>query len=181
MSVKDADLPEEVMWSGKWITAKRRGRWEYVSRTRGIRAAVILPIDGDHIILVEQYRVPHGARVLELPAGLIGDEVGSEGEDPITAAKRELIEETGYSAAEWQDCGEFLSSPGMTSESFTLLKATKLTKVSEGGGTEGEDIVVHRVELAKLPQHIDACRKGGMAIDVKLLALLGPQLLGAGI
>jgi ADP-ribose pyrophosphatase len=178
MSVKDANLPEEVMWSGKWIAAKRRGRWEYVSRTRGIRAAVILPIDGDHIILVEQYRVPHGGRVLELPAGLIGDEVGSEHEDPITAAKRELIEETGYSAADWQDCGTFLSSPGMTSESFTLLKATNLAKVDEGGGTEGEDIVVHRVALADLPQFVASCREDGMAIDVRLLILLAPSLLG---
>ncbi len=178
MSVKDADLPEEVMWSGKWIAAKRRGRWEYVSRTRGVRAAVILPIDGNHIILVEQYRVPHGGRVLELPAGLIGDEAGSEDEDTLAAAKRELVEETGYAATEWQDCGTFLSSPGMTSESFTLLKATNLTKVGNGGGTEGEDIIVHRVALADLPRHVASCRKAGMAIDVRLLALLGPAFLG---
>ncbi len=176
MSVKDAILPEEVMWSGKWITAKRRGRWEYVSRTRGIRAAVILPIDGDSVILVEQYRVPHGRRVLELPAGLIGDEVGKEGEDPVTAAKRELVEETGYFAAEWEDCGTFLSSPGMTSESFTLLKATDLTKVGDGGGTEGEDITVHRIALADLPRSVEHFRKGGVAIDVRLLILLGVSL-----
>ena len=180
--VDDADAPEEVMWSGKWITARRRGKWEYVSRARGIRAAVILPLDGSgddrHVILVEQYRVPVGARVLELPAGLIGDEDGTEGEDPLDAARRELVEETGYAARDWRDCGTFLSSPGLTGESFTLLKASGLTRVGPGGGTEAEDITVHRVNLADLPAFVTARRDAGTAIDVRLLALLGPLLLG---
>lgn len=175
MSIKQ---PEEIMWSGKWITAKRRGRWEYVTRARGIRAAVIVPLDGAHIILVEQYRVPLNLRCIELPAGLIGDEADYDGEDPLAAAKRELIEETGYAAAKWQDCGTWFSSPGLTGESFTLLKATGLTKVGEGGGVPGEDIVVHRVALADLPVRIAQFRSQGLAIDVKLLALLGPSLLG---
>ncbi len=167
------------MWSGKWITAKRRGKWEYVSRARGIKAAVILALDGDHIILVEQYRVPVGGRTLELPAGLIGDEESFEGEDPLAAAKRELEEETGYSAAEWQDLGTFLSSPGMTGESFTLLKATTLTRVGEGGGTESENITVHRIALADLPTRLGEFRAAGNAIDVRLLSVLGPWIMGA--
>lgn len=178
MSVEDADAPEEIMWSGDWITTKRRGKWEYVSRARGIKAAVILALDGDHVILVDQYRVPVGGRVLELPAGLIGDEAAYEGEDPLIAAKRELIEETGYSAACWQVCGTYLSSPGMTGESFTLLKATDLTRVGEGGGTVAEDITVHRVALADLPASIAGFRAQGHAIDVRLLSLLGAWLLG---
>jgi ADP-ribose pyrophosphatase len=167
--------PEEIMWSGKWITAKRRGPWEYVTRARNIRAAVIVALDGDHVVLVEQFRVPLGVACIELPAGLIGDE--AEDEDPLSAAKRELIEETGYAAAHWQDCGTWFSSPGMTGESFTLLKATDLTKVGRGGGVPGEDIVVHRVPLADLPARIAQFRAEGRAIDVKLLALLGPSLL----
>jgi ADP-ribose pyrophosphatase len=171
------EQPEEIMWSGKWITAKRRGRWEYVTRARGIRAAVIVPLDGDHVILVEQLRVPLGTGCIELPAGLIGDEAACEGEDPLAAAKRELVEETGYAAAQWQDCGEYFSSPGMTGESFTLLKATCLTQVGPGGGVPGEDITVHRVPLADLPARIAEFRAQGLAIDVKLLVLLGPSLL----
>ncbi len=65
-----------------------------------------------------------------------------------TSARRELEEETGYRAAQWENLGEFYSSPGMVAESFTLLKATGLTQVSDGGGTAHEDIVVHRVPLA---------------------------------
>ena len=94
-------------------------------------------------------------------------------EDLIEGAARELEEETGYAAAEWIDLGEFLSSPGMTDESFTLLRARGLTKVGEGGGLETEDIVVHRVALADLPSTVAAFREGGGMIDAKLLAVLG--------
>lgn len=178
MTVEDADAPEEIMWSGKWITACRRGKWEYVSRARGIKAAVILAIDEDHIILVEQYRVPVGGPVLELPAGLVGDEDGAEGELALDSAKRELVEETGYTAAHWEDCGVFQSSPGLTGETFTLLKATGLTKVGEGGGTEAENIVVHRLPLADIAAQLAPFRARGVAMDVRLLAVLGPHLLG---
>ena len=169
----DSDTPEEIMWSGKWITGKRRGKWEYVSRAGNIRAAVILPVDGDEIILVDQFRVPIGKRCLELPAGLIGDEVDAADEDPLAAAKRELEEETGYRAREWSNLGEFYSSPGMTSESFTLLRASGLDKVGSGGGVDGEDIIVHRVKISDVPQLIADFRRGDFAIDVKLLLLLG--------
>ncbi len=173
----DQDAPEQVHWQGKYIVAKTRGRWEYVSRARGIRAAVIIAIDpDDHVILVEQYRVPLGRACIELPAGLIGDE--TEGEDPADAAARELEEETGYRAGRIEVLGEFHSSPGMVSESFTLLRAHDLTRVGPGGGTESEQITVHRVPRANLPAFIAERRARGDAMDVKLLLLLGPQLLG---
>ncbi|MEO6387775.1 MAG: NUDIX hydrolase [Croceibacterium sp.] len=171
----DADAPEQVEWTGQWVVAKRRGRWEYASRARGIRAAVILALDAGDVILVEQYRVPLGKFCLELPAGLIGDE--TEGEDDLTSARRELEEETGYSAAQWDNLGEFYSSPGMVQESFTLLKATGLTRIGDGGGIAHEDIVVHRVPLGRMAETIAEHRTKGHAIDVRLLMLLGPSLL----
>ena len=168
--------PEQIVWQGKYVTAKRRGRWEYVSRSRGIRAAVILATEDGHVLLVEQDRVPLGKRCLELPAGLVGDE--EEGEDALIAAGRELEEETGYRAATLADCGEFYSSPGMVTESFTLVRATGLTKVGDGGGTDSEDSVVHRVALAELPAFVDSKRAEGVAIDVRLLMLLGAEIVG---
>jgi len=168
------------MWEGKFITAKRRGRWEYVSRARGISAAVIIAIDdasdGRHIILVDQFRVPVGRRCIELPAGLVGDETA--GEDPSLAAARELEEETGYRAGRMVDLGEFWSSPGMVSESFRLFRALDLVKTGDGGGVPGEDIRVHRVALDGLADWIAAQRADGYAVDVKLLTLLGPSLIG---
>ena len=166
---------EEIVWQGKFITTKTRGKWEYVSRARGIKAAVILAIDEGHVILVEQYRVPLGRNCLELPAGLIGDETAGEAVE--SAAARELEEETGYRADRIEVVGEFYSSPGMVSESFSFVRAHGLTKVSDGGGVEGEDITVHRVALDQLAEFIAAKRKEGCGIDVKLLTLLGPSLI----
>jgi ADP-ribose pyrophosphatase len=171
----DQDQPIETLWEGRFISAKRRGKWEYVSRSRGIKAAVILAIEetdnGAYVLLVEQFRVPLGRNCIELPAGLIGDE--TEGEDPLEAAGRELEEETGYRADRIENLGEFYSSPGMVSESFTLVRAYGLNKVSEGGGVEGENITVHRVALSALPAFLAQKRSEGLAIDVRLLMLPG--------
>lgn len=168
------DEPEEVMWQGRFITAKRRGKWEYVGRARGIKAAVILAVEDDHVLLVEQYRVPLGANCIELPAGLIGDH--DVGEDALTSAARELEEETGYRAGSLEIIGEFFSSPGMVSESFSLVRAHGLTKVSDGGGVDGENIIVHRVKLSALPAFVQAKRAEGCVVDVKLLMLPGMAL-----
>ena len=169
---------DRIVWQGRFITTRVNGKWEYVSRARGIRAAVILAIDEqDHVILVEQYRVPLGRSCIELPAGLIGDHDDLAGEEDTTAAARELEEETGYRASRMEVLGEFWSSPGMVSESFTLVRAHDLVRVSEGGGTDGEDITVHRVALDALPDFIAERRAMGDAIDVKLLLLLGPRIL----
>ena len=166
--------PEEIMWQGRFVTAKRRGKWEYVSRARGIKAAVILAVEDGHVLLVEQWRVPLQRRCLELPAGLVGDE--TEGEDVATSAARELEEETGWRADRIEIVGEFASSPGMVSETFTLVTAHWLTKVGDGGGVPGEDIIVHRIALGGVADFIAAKRTEGVAIDVKLLLLLASYL-----
>ena len=180
MSRPGPDTPIETRWEGRFITVKQQGTWEYVARSRGIHAAVILAIDegedGPHIILVEQYRVPLKIQCLELPAGLVGDDTAGEAAE--IAAERELEEETGYRAAHWRTVGEFYSSPGMVSESFTLLIAKGLTKIGDGGGVDGEDIVVHRVPLAGIADFVAAKRAEGCGIDVRVAMLLAGGLLG---
>ncbi len=172
------DEPEDIVWQGRFITAKTRGRWEYVSRARNIRAAVILAIDADdHVLLVEQYRVPLGRACIELPAGLIGDHDDSADEDTLVAGGRELEEETGYRAGRLESLGEFWSSPGMVTESFTLLRAFDLEQIGPGGGTDGENITVHRVALSGIEAFLAERRAMGDAIDVKLLLLLAPGIL----
>jgi len=178
MSAPDHDAPEEIVWQGKYIIAKKRGRWEYVGRARNIRAAVIVAVEDGHVLLVEQYRVPLGRNCLEFPAGLIGDGAGEEDEDAIVAAGRELEEETGYRADHLADLGTFYSSPGMVSEAFTLVRATGLIRVGEGGGVDSEDITVHRVPVADVAGFFDSKRAAGIAVDVKLLMLLGTKIFG---
>lgn len=176
MTSDPARDPREVMWQGKFITAVRRGRWEYVERAGRISAVVILAEHDGKVVLVEQPRVPIGARCLELPAGLIGDGAGPDSVED--AARRELEEETGFAAEHFERLGDYFSSPGMVAESFTLVRATGLTRVGNGGGVEGEEIVTHLVARRDLAAFVAAKRAEGVGIDVKLLILLADALLG---
>lgn len=168
--------PVETVWQGRFIAAKRQGKWEYVSRVGDVHAVVIVAVEESHVLLVEQFRVPLGRRCLELPAGLVGDE--DAGESVEASAARELEEETGYRAGRIESLGVFHSSPGMASEGFTLVRATELRRVGAGGGVAGEDIVVHRVKLDDLAPFVAEKRVAGVAIDVKMLLLLSGTLLG---
>lgn len=158
------------MWQGKYLRAMRQDRWEYASRTNDVRAVVILAEHDGKVILVEQPRVPIGSRCIELPAGLVGDEDASATIEQT--AVKELEEETGFTAARIERLGDFYSSPGMVAESFTLVRATCLSRIGDGGGTEHEDIVVHLVDRAGIADFIAACRVEGIGIDAKLLVLL---------
>jgi ADP-ribose pyrophosphatase len=167
----------DIVWQGKFITVRKWANWEYVGRARGIGAAVIIAIVEGDVLLVEQYRVPLGANCLELPAGLVGDE--REGEGIEIAAARELEEETGYTPETVEVIGRFASSPGMVSETFTLVRATGLVKTGAGGGVEGEGITVHRVPLSGIADFVAAKRAEGLFMDVKLLTLLGAGIIAA--
>jgi ADP-ribose pyrophosphatase len=163
---------KKVEWQGRYLEVHSEGTWEYAARKGNMGAAVILALtDAAEIILVEQYRVPHGARSIELPAGLIGDT--SSNDSPAAAAARELYEETGFAAAHWQDLGLFATSPGMSSESFHLLKATGLTRTGPGGGVADEDIIVHVVPLAGIADFLAAQRARGLIIDCRLTLAMG--------
>ena len=168
--IDDSDAPLETVWQGKYISAVKRGRWEYVSRTGSTNAVVIIAEHDGKVILIEQYRVPVGARCLELPAGLVGDE-DKDATVEETAIK-ELEEETGFTADRVERLGQFHSSPGMVAESFTLVRAHGVRKIGDGGGTHEEDIAVHLVAREDIPEFIKQRRAAGSAVDVKLLNFL---------
>jgi ADP-ribose pyrophosphatase len=159
--------PPEVMWAGQFVRAIRRGQWEYASRTNNITAVVILAEYEGKTILIDQPRVPLGERCLELPAGLVGDS------DPNATiedtAIKELEEETGFTADRIERLGEFYASPGMLSEGFTLVRAHDVRRIGDGGGDENEDINVHLIARADIPNFIEQKRAEGFGIDVKLL------------
>jgi ADP-ribose pyrophosphatase len=95
-------------------------------------SAVMMAVDDrDRILLVRQYRLPARDYLWELPAGRL-----DEGESPLEAARRELIEETGCRAAQWKELVSFFPSPGYVAEKMTIFLATELT---EGEATPMDD------------------------------------------
>jgi len=86
-------------------------------------AVAIVAVDGEDLIMVRQYRKAIEGELLEIPAGKLEDE------DPLECAKRELKEETGYSADRWQYVCDFYSTPGFSNERMFLYYATDLKKV----------------------------------------------------
>jgi ADP-ribose pyrophosphatase len=148
----------------------RRGKWEYASRANDIRAVVVLAEYEGKVILIDQPRAALGTRCVELPAGLVGDE------DPNATveatAVQELEEEAGFTAERIERLGDFHASPGMLSESFTLVRAHGVRRIGEGGGDADEDIAVHLVDRGSIPAFIDEKRAQGFAIDVKLLIFM---------
>lgn len=167
---------DEVVWKGRFLEVHVApwgdgGQWEYVKRTRGIQAAVILALtDAGEAVLVEQYRPALGRPAIELPAGLVADE--TEGEEAVASARRELFEETGFEAEHWESFGEFASSPGMVGEIFHFYRATGLRRTGPGGGVGNEEIAVHVVPLEGVPAFLSAARARGCAVDTRLLILL---------
>lgn len=163
----------EVLYRSQWLMLCRRDTWEFAKRPQCDAAVGILAItDAQEIILVEQYRWPMKAFVMEIPAGLVGDEEEFADESLAQTAARELEEETGYQAASMKLLLSSPTSAGMTSETTHLYFATGLQQISSGGGVEGEAIRVHKVKLTDLRNWLQVQQSAGKLIDFKIHAAL---------
>lgn len=173
--------PPVSLFEGKHLRMVRDGRWEFVQRRnlKGVVGIVAITPDAE-LLLVEQYRTPCRASVIELPAGLAGDLTDAADEELATAARRELLEETGYDAAELLPLTQGPSSAGMSDEIVTLFLARGLKRVNAGGGDGLEDITVHRVPLAEAPAWLAAHSASGRLIDYKVWAALWFALQSVG-
>ena len=159
----------ELIAQGRHLRMVRRGSWEYVERVNVRDVAVLIPITADsEIVLVEQYRIPVQAPMIELPAGLVGDEEEFRQEGLLEAANRELEEETGYRAGSLEVLTRSPSSGGMTSEVVSFVYARNLRRVGQGGGVDGEDIKVHVVPVADVRRWLGEREKEGCLIDPKI-------------
>jgi ADP-ribose pyrophosphatase len=127
-------------------------------------SVVILAVDessgSPRIILEKQYRHAAGRFLLELPAGRI-----DEGENALNAAKRELLEETGYSARSWKRVLHFWASPGFVAEAMSIYLARGLRP----GPAQPEDDEVIELKLVPLEKAVSMVLKGTIQ-DAKTIA-----------
>jgi ADP-ribose pyrophosphatase len=159
-----------TLYEGKWLRLRKQGQWEYAERTNegGLAVIVVAATPERRVLFVEQYRVPVGARTIEMPAGIVGDI--HAGESLELAAERELLEETGWQAAKIELLMTGPTSAGMSSERVAFVRATGLTKVHDGGGDESEQIVVHEIPVDNVPAWLTEKAAQGYEMDLKLWA-----------
>jgi ADP-ribose pyrophosphatase len=166
----DPKSPKKL-FQGNYLSLLRQDHWEYVERSRCEGAVMVVPVtDEGKVILLEQYRVPVGGRVIEWPAGLVNDLPEHRGEAWEAAARRELIEETGYEAGEWAPLTQGPTSPGMSNEVVAFYLARGLKKVGTGGGDAHEDIIVHEIHLNEVEGWLKKQEAAGHQVDPKVYA-----------
>ena len=162
-------LPREVLYEGQWLRLVKIGRWESCERTHGSSGMAVIIIavtPQDEVLFVEQDRVPLGARTIEMPAGLVGDDHALDTLED--AARRELVEETGWFPNKVEVLLIGPTSSGMSNERIAFVRARDLVKVGEGGGVDNEDITVHAVPRAQAPAWLMQKQIEGYELDLKL-------------
>ena len=160
-----------TLYTGKFLALVKDGHWEFADRVNATGAAIIIAVTTEQkVLLVEQYRTPVHARTIELPAGIIGDEPGSTNESIAEAARRELLEETGYTAEHIEAVTTGPSCSGITSERVTLFRALGLRRVGKGGGVANENIEVHEIPRTAIVDWLATKAKTGVLIDPKVYA-----------
>lgn len=160
------------IFEGKHVLVLERDGWEFVERRSAREAvAVVAETTAGEVILTEQYRRPVDARVIDLPAGLLGDE--DDGDDPARTAVRELEEETGFTCDSVDLIARGVTSPGITSERVSLFRARGVRRIGEGGGVGGEEIAVHLVPRSALGRWLAEKERDGALVDLKVLAAFG--------
>lgn len=170
---------DHVHFRGRYLSLLERDRWEFVSRSNASAVVVLIPLtDRNELVLVEQFRRPVSDRVIELPAGLVGDHADPD-ESILGAAARELEEETGFRAARLEHIMTCPSSAGMSDEMVSFVKATGLERVGPGGGDESEEIEVHVIPLERVDSWLHEQHVAGKPMDPKIFACL--HWLNAGL
>lgn len=166
-----SDDEAEVLGEGRFLRLLRRSGWELVERNgvHGIVVLVAVTPDGE-VLLVEQHREPVRGTVIELPAGLAGDELDTAGESLEQAATRELREETGWEATSWERLSAGPPSAGLSTEIVTLMRAHGLVRRDAGGGAGNERITVHAIPLRDAPDWLRDREAAGTLVDPKVWA-----------
>jgi ADP-ribose pyrophosphatase len=167
-------LESETVWEGR-IAVVRRERWREEDGEEAEREVVghpgavgIVAWDDERVWLVRQPREAVGdPRLLEVPAGKLDE----EGETPLQAAQRELAEEIGKEAEEWEEIERFFTSPGFTDEQVILYAASGLREATGAEPDPGERIEIVEWPLGRLDDAIAECRDSKSLIGLMWLRL----------
>lgn len=156
---------------GRFIRLIRHGGWEYTQRANCTGIVVIIAMtERKNVLLIKQYRPPIKKFCIEFPAGLVNDRGLKTKESMVSAAKRELLEETGYNAKRMTKILAGPSSPGSSADIMTMYLAQGLTKIGDGGGDHTEDIEVFEVPLRKVVDWLKTMEKKKCLVDPKVYA-----------
>lgn len=156
----------KTIFEGKHVLVRESDGWEFVERNKAKEAvAVVATTEAGEVILTEQFRRPVNARVVDFPAGLVGDE-GND--DPAATARKELEEETGFACESVERLAGGPTSPGITSEIVAFYRAHGVTRSGQGGGVGDEKITVHLVPLSGIRAWLAAKEREGVLLDLKL-------------
>lgn len=161
----------KILHEGKFIRLLSKNGWEHIQRTNCTGIAVIVAVtENDEILLVQQHRLPIDDDSIELPAGLINDGEGAADETGLEAAKRELLEETGYAAAEWHEAFSGPGGAGASSDILNFYIAKGAKKIGKGGGDQTEKIVTHKILRKDVDSWLQHKRLQGAPVDPKIYA-----------
>jgi ADP-ribose pyrophosphatase len=166
--IRPKDKPV-VIKEGKFMRLIREGGWEYVQRSNCTGIVVVAAMTSEKkVILLKQYRPPVKRHCIELVAGLVNDRGQKTKESMATAAKRELLEESGYKAKTVKKILTGPVSPGSSADCMTLFMAGGLSKFHEGGGDHTEDIEVFEIPLNRVEAWLRKMEKEGCLVDPKV-------------
>lgn len=160
---------KKTVYEGKYLRMCVQGHWEYAERTNAGSAVIIIArTPEDKLLFVEQYRIPMGRNCIEMPAGLVGDL--DAGDTLESAAKRELLEETGWQAEHVEVLMIGPTSSGLSNEQIAFVRASGLARIHAGGGDDTENITVHEVPVNQAAQWLTQKMAEGYSMDPKLWA-----------